>query len=136
VAQANTYELSGHQIHVSYTTEHPGPVSPKLKPPFVTYRDSTRSLSFDGDQVQSIDTEAGRLISVVIVQTVDLGDTTFSFLLPNVNLADHGTNSAPVHTVGITAMHRTSLAPPFGHGQTDTYSTVALAGTATFIVLL
>ena len=46
-------------------------------------------------------------------------------------LLEDGQKSAPVRTVGITAIHRTSLAPGLGHGQTDSYSTVQLAGTAT-----
>ncbi len=126
------FQLSGHHIHIGYSTIQSGPIRPNINPPFVTYQDQTKSLSFSGDEVQTVDSEAGRLVSVVIVRTVDLGDTTFSFLVPTVNLPDQSVSSAPVHTVGITTMHRTGLAPGLGQGQMDTFSTIALTGTASF----
>jgi hypothetical protein len=95
----------------------------------VSYQDSVRSLSFKGmKEVETVETEAGQLVSVVIVRTTDLGDTTFSFLVPRVNL--DGDASVPVRTVGITTIHRTGLAPGLGRGQTDSYTAVTLSGTA------
>jgi hypothetical protein len=67
-------------------------------------------------------------VSVTILQTPDLGTTTFSLLVPFVNLV--GQSTAFVHTYGITTMHRTSLAPPLNHGQRETYVVTALQGTA------
>lgn len=120
----NEYRLSGHHLDLEYLPTGPG------AEPFFSYQDPTRSLAFRGTEVEVVQTAAGQLVSVVIVRTVDIGDTTFSVLIPRVNLAD-GQKSAPVRTVGITAIHRTSLAPGLGHGQTDSYSTVQLVGTAT-----
>jgi hypothetical protein len=122
------YRLSGHHLHVEYMPEAPGPI-PVGGGSFVSYQDSVRSLSFKGvKEVESVETEAGQMISVVIVHTVDIGDTAFSFLVPRVNL--EGETSVPVRTVGITTIHRTGLAPGLGRGQTDSYTTVTLSGTA------
>lgn len=121
----NEYRLSGQHIEVEYLPTGAGGA------PFVSYQDPTRSLSFRGkDQMEVVETAAGQLVSVIIVLTIDVGDTTFSFLIPRVNL-EEGQKSAPVRTVGITTIHRTSLAPGLGHGQTDSYTTVRLVGTAT-----
>ena len=120
----NEYRFSGHHLDVEYLPTGPGGES------FVSYQDPTRSLSFRGADVEVVQTAAGQLVSVVIVRTVDVGDTTFSFLIPRVNLED-AQKSAPVRTLGITAIHRTVLAPGLGHGQTDSYSVLQLVGTAT-----
>jgi len=128
----NEYQLSGHNIRITYQTFEQGPIlaNDPTHPPYVTYQDPIRSLSFNGDQVQVVDTEVGQLVSVVIAkeqaiqggQTTVTMSTTFSFLVPNITLSDH---SAPVHTVGITTMYHLAST-----GQLETYSTVRLTGTA------
>lgn len=137
MATPTSYQLSGHHIHVGYRTIQSGPIIAGQFPPFVTYQDPTRSLSFNGDQVETVETEAGQIVSVVIFKVGNVSgttSTTFSFLIPTVDLADQSASSAPVHTVGITAMHRSVLNPGSGlgdgAGQVDTYTTEALMGTA------
>jgi hypothetical protein len=112
VLTPNEYRFSGHHLDVEYLPTGPGGES------FVSYQDPTRSLSFRGADVEVVQTAAGQLVSVVI------------FLIPRVNLED-AQKSAPVRTLGITAIHRTGLAPGLGHGQTDSYSVLQLVGTAT-----
>src|SRR3954447_14473700 len=111
----NLYQLSGGHLHVSYVT-HSGPATPEFPqgPPHFTYQDATQTLSFSGNQVEVVTTEVGQIVSVRIRMTVDTGSTTFSLLVPRVNLvAGH---PALIHTFGITAVHRFSIIPAFNQG--------------------
>ena len=69
----------------------------------------------------------GKLTSVTLVRTADFGDTTFTLLVAEVNLL--GSASHFIHTVGITTMHRTTIAG-LGHGQLTTYHVTRLHGSA------
>lgn len=60
--------------------------------------------------------------------TVDTGSTSFTLLVPQVNLDQ--TNQAPVRTVGITTQHRFSVIPAFNRGQIELYTVTDLTGTA------
>ena len=92
LVQPNLYQLSGGHyhgghIHVSYLT-HSGPATPQFPqgPPHFTYHDASQSLSFSGSEVEVVQTELGQIVSVRIRMTVDAGSTTFSVLVPRVNL--------------------------------------------------
>jgi hypothetical protein len=123
MAEPNLFHLSGHYVSVDYTT------TGIEGTPRLHYQDSTRSLQFQGDEIESVPTEAGTIVSVTIARTVDVGFTSFSVLLPRVNVEPP--QSVPsVHTVGITTIHRSSLGPPLDRGQRDTYTVVHLVGTA------
>lgn len=122
--QPNLYHLSGHDLHVTFSR-----TSLNGQPQFV-YQDRTHSKTFRGADIQIDSVEAlGEIVSVTIASTPDLGSTTFSVLIPFINLISE--KSAFVHTDGITTMHRTSLAPPLDQGQRETYVVTALRGTAT-----
>jgi hypothetical protein len=136
--QPNHFELSGAHIqgsiHVSYTT-HSGPPTPDFPqgPPRFSYQDASQSRAFSGKEIQIVDTELGQIVSVVLRLTPDSGSTTFSLLVPRVNLpAGHPTH---VHTDGITAIHRFAIAPGLLHGQLDHYSVTPLHGTASTIIV-
>ena len=138
--QPNFFQLSGHEKHggsnlqVSYLT-HSGPATPQFPqgPPHFSYQDASISRSFVGQDVQVVETELGAVVSVVIRLTPDSGSTTFSLLVPRVNLiAGH---PATIHTDGITAIHRLSLAPGLNHGQQDQYSVTSLEGTAANVIV-
>lgn len=138
--QPNHFELSsahhhGHgSIHVSYTT-HSGPATVGFPqgPPRFSYQDASQSLAFSGTEIQIVDTEAGQIVSVVLRLTVDSGSTTFSLLVPRVNLPDG--HPTPISTDGITAIHRFSIAPGLLKGQLDHYSVTPLTGTASSIIV-
>jgi len=66
---------------------------------------------------------------VVIRHTIDSGSTTFTLLVPRVEVAASG--SQQVQTVGITATHRFSVVRRFDDGQLDSYEVATLTGTAT-----
>src|SRR5262249_30086396 len=94
--------------------------------PHVTYHDALRALSFTGDEITIEGCSLGRLVTVTIVRTVDVGATLFSVALPAFNLiGGHHQRSA----FCATALHRTTRAG-IGRGQLPSYATVRLYGTA------
>lgn len=127
MSTANTFNLQGHNLHISYSsTSFSGA-------PLLTYQDSTKVLNFIGnDQIRTVDAEFGQLVTVTIALTVDNGSTSFTLLVPNVNLGS--SNQAHVNTEGITTIHRVAFTPNPIQGQTEIYSFTKLSGSATFVV--
>jgi hypothetical protein len=126
VKQPNLYELSGSGMHITYMT------SSFDGQPRLTYQDAGQSRTFTGNQIQSVDTYAGTVVSVVTFLTVDSGSTSLSILIPRVNLISADTVN--ISTYGITALHRFSI-PPM-QGQQDFYTPVPLQGTASAVVFI
>jgi hypothetical protein len=123
---ANTFNLQGHHLHINYSSTSFGGM------PLLTYQDSTQTLDFIGDQIRTVDTEIGKLVTVTIALTIDRGSTSFTLLVPNVNLGS--SNLAHVNTDAITTIHRSAIDPKLVQGQTEIYSVTKLSGTATFVV--
>jgi len=122
----NIYQLSGPQLSITYsTTSFEGL-------PHLSYQDAHQTLNFKGDQIRTVATEIGTLVTVNLRLTIDTGSTSFSVLLPRVNL--DATAQAPVRAEAITTIHRRSALPAFNHGQLDIYTVVALSGTARRVV--
>ncbi|MGH3831449.1 MAG: hypothetical protein ACRDRS_13545 [Pseudonocardiaceae bacterium] len=119
------YQLQGVLLHITYSTTTFGG-----KPRFV-YQDAVRTLTFEGDQIRTVNTEIGTLVTVTILTTIDNGSTTFTLLVPTVNLGS--VPSLAISTEGITTIHRFSLVPVFNLGQTELYTVTPLTGTASFI---
>jgi hypothetical protein len=118
----NTYQLHGGDLDVRYLT-----TSLDGKPQFA-YSDGQRVLSFEGDAIRTLQSELGLLVSVTILQTVDTGSTSFTLLVPAVDLGE--SNQAPVRTEGITTTHHFFINPALNRGQTERYKVVRLTGTA------
>jgi hypothetical protein len=122
--QANLYELSGGGIHVTYST------SSITGKPLFNYHDGFQVKNFSGDEIQTVDTIVGTLVSVFLIRTVDGGSTSFTVLIPAIHLPP--TNVANVSTEGITTLHKFSIVnPPIG--QTELYTFHRLHGTARFV---
>jgi hypothetical protein len=118
--------LAGSGLHVSYATS-----GFDAKPHF-TYQDAHRTLTFSGDQIRTVDVpDLGMLVSVTLMLTVDSGSTTFSLMIPRVNLP--GEQSVPISTDGITTVHRFSLIPVLNQGQRDFYTVTRLSGSASLV---
>jgi hypothetical protein len=129
--EPNTYELSDFHgnLHVAfylYSAALPG----SGRGHRVTYLDKTTSKEFLGDAVHIAPTHIGRVVTVTIRQTLESGSTSFTFLLPRVNLLLEGSNRAPIETEGITTTHRQSPMQALNRGQRDVYSVMPLVGTA------
>jgi hypothetical protein len=121
----NLFELAGDGISVTYaSTSFSGK-------PILSYHDSVQSKSFIGDQIRTVETEIGTLVTVTIFLTVDSGSTTFSILIPVVNL--RSSDSAQITTYGITTLHRFSIIGP-PQGQSEFYTAHQMSGTASFVV--
>jgi len=128
-AKPDLYQLAGGGMQVSYRTTG-------FRAPFVTYQDAHRSLTFSGDQVRLVEVpDLGTSVSVTLMLTVDAGSTSFTFLVPRVNLPNQIGASTPIHTDGITTVHRFSIAPQFDLGQLDSYTVVPLRGTASLVIV-
>ncbi len=124
LVQPNLYQLSGDGRHVTFSA------SGIDGRPHFSYQDAHQTLTFTGDQIRQLEGDLGLIVSVSTRQTPDLGSTSFSLLLPRVNLSSQH-QIAPIRTQGITTVHRSSFAPVFDRGQLDTYTVVPLHGTAT-----
>jgi hypothetical protein len=116
----NLYQLSGEHLAVTYST------SGLDGKPHFTYQDQQQTLNFSGNQIRSVESDVGTLVSVTIRLTVDSGGVSFSVLLPRVNLP--GEQSVPISTDGITTLHKFSVIPVTG--QRDFYTVTPLTGSA------
>ena len=125
MATPNNFQLSGGKIHIAYTTSG---IDGK---PHFSYHDESRSLTFNGDEIEAIQTALGIVVSVRIFITVDSGSTSFSVLIPRMNI--NKGEQAKVQTEGITTIHRFSVLPAFNHGQLDHYAVTPLYGTASIV---
>ena len=119
------YSLHGDQLHIMYST-----TSFDGKPRF-DYQDAAQAHSFEGDQIRTATTEIGMLVTVTLHRSIDRGSTTFTLLVPTVNLGL--SQQAPITTLGVTTIHRFSPVPAFNQGQTELYRVTPLAGTASFV---
>jgi hypothetical protein len=129
----NQYHLDGGGISVGYFPEGFGPI-PIDGPDRLFYDDAHRHLVFNGSQIRKVDVpDVGTILSVTINQTVNVGSTSFSLLLPHVNLPrDHPT--ATIHTEAITTVHRAFVLLP-GHPQVEVYTITPLTGEARNAIL-
>jgi hypothetical protein len=89
-----------------------------------TYQDLQQTCDFSGAEIRQADNEIGTLVRVITRMTVDTGGTTFSILLPRINIP--GEQTVPVRTIGITTLHRFSIVP--ASGQRDFYTVTRLSG--------
>ena len=122
--QPNAYTVAGRGVHVSYTTTSIG------GQPQLTYQDGHRSLTFTGGDIRVVADEEGQLASISTKKSVDTGYTSFTLLLPRVNLVNG--QAAHITTIGIVGTHRSAIDTPVA-GQLDTYRVVHLTGNAYFI---
>ena len=121
----NFYQVQGGGLQITYITQAGD------GQPLFTYQDPARKLEFSGDQIRKVETEAGTLVTVTIIQTVDTGSTTFSLLVPLVNLDE--TLEAPIKTEGITTDHKFSIVRELNEGQLEDYTFTDLSGEAKFV---
>jgi hypothetical protein len=129
----NQYHLHGGGIQVSYFPRGSGPIT-RGGPLVLTYQDEHRSLPFYRDDVRTVDVaDLGMIVSVTLVTTPGVGSTTFSLLVPQVQLPG-GEDSVDIKTEGITTIHR-SLVGVIGPAQAETYRVRRLTGTASSGIL-
>jgi hypothetical protein len=123
---ANQFVLQGTGISIGFST------SSITGKPQLSFKKGRQTLNFTGDQIGQLKTPIGTLITVTIANIPDLSSTTFSFLLPDI-LLPTAASKQKFRTIGITTVHKTSIAGPV-KGVQETYKTTALNGTAQHVV--
>lgn len=120
----NRYELKGGDTTISYAT------SSFDGKPRMSYSNGQQSQTFAGEEIRSSQTEIGMLVSVSVTRSVDIGFTSFSFLIPEIELA----NDQPQEfkTPGIVTRHKGPDSFP-ATGARETYEIVQLQGTASMV---
>jgi hypothetical protein len=118
----NQYELEGQGVRVGYST------SSITGKPQLSFKKGRKSLNFTGTEIGVLDTIIGALITVTIASTPDLNSTTFSFVLPSIDLQKESAKQS-FRTIGITTIHKTSIVGPV-KGVQQTYKIIQLRGTA------
>ena len=122
----NQFNLQGTGINIAFSA------SSITGKPQLSFKKGRQTLSFTGDQIDQLRTPIGALITVTIANTPDLGSTTFSFLLPDIVLTT-STSKQAFRTIGITTLHKTSIAGPV-KGAQETYKATALRGSAQRVI--
>ncbi len=124
--QPTRYELTDGTIHIIFKT------TSLTGLPTFDYNDAVQVRSFTGDQIASVlPTDIGTLVTVVLQRTVDVGSTTFSVLLPSVNL-EPSSSVTLITAEGITTRHRLPNLPV--EGQTQLYAVREMRGSAQHVV--
>ncbi|MDZ8259220.1 hypothetical protein [Nostoc sp. ChiQUE01b] len=128
VQRPNEFELEGKGTYIKYSILNGVPQ--------LDYKTKNISEHFSGDQIQTLATDIGTLLTIIIRRppNPDLGGNIvkLSLLLPIINLLI-GTRETPVQTEAIITTERTSgiiRTPLFG--QLQSYQTIVLTGTARY----
>lgn len=124
--QPDLYNFTGTNLKISYSTTS---IDGKAR---FSYQNGKTVLSFSGDEIRTVETEIGTLVSVTVSMTVDTGSTSFSVLIPKVNLDSKLKET--VKTQGFLTQHKFSMIPSFSTGQRDIYKVYSLTGTAKFVM--
>ena len=124
-AQPTTWNLSNTAtgLQVSYSIAGPN----------LHYHQGPVVQDFTGKEIRVAEVpDVGTLVSVTIHVLIDSGSTTFTLLLPRVNLPAPPALPAavPVTTDGATTLHRFSTVLAQQHGQQEFYTVTQLQGTA------
>ena len=122
--QPNLFELTGEYARIlTYST------TSIAGPPQFFYRDQQREFSFTGDDIRSLDSEIGMLITVTL-EVIDDHTLTLTLLLPKITTLGPGKESA-FSTLAILTTHLTSIGgSPLTEGPLQTYEVMVLEGTA------
>jgi hypothetical protein len=128
INELNHFDLHGicHRdtdIHIVYST-----TSITGKPIF-NYTDSEGTHNFTGDEIRTLKTEIGTMVTVTLLRTIDVGGTDMTLLVPAINIVG---SAQEFKTIAI----RTNYAGPI-HPITkvlQSYEVIDLQGTADSVV--
>jgi len=122
----NQFKLHNQEVKITYVTNgfQGGPT--------FTFDDG-QVKTFRGPEVRVLQTEIGNLVSVTLQLSVDTGSTSYSVLIPIIDLPNAQANQK-FHTAGIKTVHKTFLSSP---PQTliESYHVDKLEGTAQSVVV-
>jgi hypothetical protein len=118
----NQYDLRGQTVSISYSTSS---ITGEAQ---LSFKKGRQTLNFGGSEIGLVETSVGSLITVTIANVPDRNSTSFSFLLPVIELSGIS-GKQPFRAIGVTTIHKTSIGGP-PKGVQQTYKTVELRGTA------
>ena len=132
----NYYDLSGPSTRIAwYPTGQGGPVKaggPPANAPVLIYSSGGAEVSASGDDLTIAKTPAGTFVVAVVKRSgiVPGGIVSFGALIPDVNVDG---SPVSINAIGVTSVHRGTS--QLGAGPLETYTEMALSGTASSIVL-
>lgn len=124
--QPNSYDFTGTTLKISYSTTG---IDGKAH---FSYKNGKNILNFQGEEIRTVETEIGTLVSVTVSKPVDRNSVSFSVLIPKVNLDSKLKSS--LTTRGFLTFHKFSQIPSFNTGQLDTSQVYSLIGTAKSVI--
>jgi hypothetical protein len=128
INEPNQFDLHGigymcMDTHVTYST-----TSITGKPIF-NYTDLKGTHNFTGDEIRTLKTEIGTMVTVTLKLTVDTGNVTLTILVPDFKLEG---SAQEFKTIAIRTTKRTSFLPI--KGALDSYEVIRLQGTADSVI--
>jgi hypothetical protein len=121
---ANKFVLKGTGVEVDYTIG----ATPGL--PALIYKSGAFQRNFTAAQIQTEDTGLGRLVSVPLLLSIDVGGERFGFFLPLIDVPAGQT--AHFHSVGI---YETFSGPDSVPHRPSTWRATSLSGTAQSVIV-
>lgn len=121
---ANKYVLTGNGIEVDYTIG----ANPSF--PALTFKEGSTTKTFTPAQITTDQTGLGTMVSVALVQSIDIGGSRFGFFLPAVQVALG--HSVAVTTIGVIETFSGPDSVPF---RPTTWQCVHLHGKAEEVVV-
>ena len=118
----NVYRLAGDGIQITYT------VSNTTGEAQLDYQEAQGSRTFIGNKINSEQSPLGTLVTVFLHQTVDMGSTTLTLVVPGVNLQN--TTEQPIETFAVVTTNLFSILEMHKPRQTQVYHIHALRGMA------
>ena len=118
----NQYELQGTGVRIHYSTSS---IAGRAQ---LRLQKGRQTLDFSGNEIGVVETPVGALITVTIATIPDRSVTTFSFLLPAIDLAKAAAKQS-FQTVSLITTRKTTIAGP-PKGVQQTYKAIALRGSA------
>jgi hypothetical protein len=116
------YELKAAGVLVGYSTSS---ITGEAQ---LSFKKGRTKLNFTGNEIGLLQTTIGTLITVTIASRPDQSFTTFSFLLPTIQLSKQSDRQS-FRTIGVTTINKTTIAGPV-KGVQQVYKSVELRGSA------
>lgn len=125
--QPNEYVLNGGNISITYQ------VDGFLQQHRLSYHDGQMTKNFSGSEIRVLPTEIGLLVTVTTFITIDTGATSFSMLLPVIELANMA-KTQTFETAAVFTHHRGPNSFPSA-GVRESYGFTFMLGTARVVEL-
>ncbi len=121
----NLYQLQGRGVHVTYSS------TSLTGEPRLIYTTATQTTTYRGADVREERTGLGLLVTVTTAFHPDINFTTFSVMIPDINLQ---TGPESFATIALTTTHSTPFISPSNlKGPVQTYQTLAMRGKASLV---